>query len=309
LLISDRIAIQIRLWVQIYPISKRTAAKNTFSSHSSNCTMASSSTSSSSALSKTHQRPSSSPPVRGLLDKLVGRSPGKTPTLPRKLASVPFAASLLCSKTAGEAESCRLQLQRVANVVVLDATRDKKSNVVLTLQVSLKESPRAQTGIFVPNNAPVAYKTTRTFQNVNQLGKLLAFCVDKAADVCGADCAFCTRLREYLQTHWVRDPLVAVTTMDGTVIRKPSLAMHLAQLVAFATGASPRVLVAPTERGSTGVQLAPRLYPHGQSQQGKSVATCEAQVEVAAVLLDFFDVFPRALGTTNSASAESSKEP
>jgi hypothetical protein len=215
---------------------------------------------------------------------------------------VPFAASLQCSKTPEEARKRRQQLQRVANVVVLDATRDKKSNVVLTLQVSLKqESPRAQTGIFVPNNAPVAYKTTRTFQNVNQLCKLLAFCVDKAAAVCGADCDFCTQLREYLQSHWVKDPLVAVTTTGGVVLRKHMMAIQLAQLVAFATGASPHVLVAPNEKGAALVQLVPRLSPLGQSEQGDNVGVCAAQNDVAAVLFDFFDVFPprRALVTTD----------
>uniref|UniRef100_H3GQ08 Uncharacterized protein n=1 Tax=Phytophthora ramorum TaxID=164328 RepID=H3GQ08_PHYRM len=248
------------------------------------------STSSPSATTQFHQPTSFS--IRDFMNKLMGRD-SKT------LSLLPLPPD--------EALKRRLELQRIADIVVLDATRDKKKQLVATLEFSLKpETPRGQVGIFVPNNSAVAYETTKTFHDVNQLSKVLAYCIDKPTGHCDDGCAFCSKLREYLCTHWVRDPLVCVVSMGDTVLRKASLAMHLARLVAFVTGtsvAAPRVATILTGKGAPVMQLVPQLSPLGQSiGNTKSAAFCRAQIEAAAVLYDFFDVFPQATKTATAVS-------
>eukprot|EP00644_Phytophthora_capsici_P010811 jgi/Phyca11/504695/fgenesh2_kg.PHYCAscaffold_9_\ len=81
--------------------------------------------------------------------------------------------------------------------------------------------------------------------------------------------------------------------MGETVLRKPSLAMHLTRLVAFATGkgmAIPPIAVSTDTTGA--VQLIPQLAPIGDVQDKKTLK-CTAQKEVVAVLYDFFNVFER----------------
>ncbi|KAG7379718.1 hypothetical protein PHYPSEUDO_008247 [Phytophthora pseudosyringae] len=246
-------------------------------------------------------------PARSLMNKLIGRSSG---TLPRKLASSPFAASLLSALSPDEKLHRRLQLQRIVDVVVLDATRDKKKQLVITLKLSLKpEAPREQVGIFVPSNAAVAQEITMTFHDVNQLRRALEFCVDSSTRDCDDNCDVCSQLRTYLSTHWVRDPLVAVVSMGETVLRKASLARHLAQLVAFATRkslAAPRVAV--MTKPKTGVaQLVPQLSPL-RKPQTTEIATnapvCAAQNAVAAVLYDFFRGFAYSSKTLASSTTK-----
>ncbi|KAG6620004.1 uncharacterized protein IUM83_05711 [Phytophthora cinnamomi] len=233
-------------------------------------------------------------PFRSLLDKIMGRnSSTATKNLPRKLASNPCAASLLSGPLPlDEVNRRRLQLQRVVDVVVLDATRDSKGEVVITLNLTLRpEAPRQQVGIFVPNNAAEGFELSKTFHDVNQLGRVLTFCIDNSEGECGQDCEFCAELRTYLHTHYVRDPLVNVVNMGGTVLRRPALAMHLARLVTFATGKSivPRVVTTPNDKG---VLLTSHLAPLGrQKETTKSASVCAVQNELAAVLYDFFDAF------------------
>ncbi|GMF61703.1 unnamed protein product [Phytophthora fragariaefolia] len=239
---------------------------------------------------KLHQP--SAAPFRGLLEKLMGRNTSADTTLPRKLASAPCAASLLSgSLPLDEINRRRLQLQRIVDVVMLDATRDEENELVITLKLSLRsEAPREPVGIFVPNNAPVEKNLIKTFHEVKQLGRVLTFCVGK----CEEDCEFCCKLRTYLDTHWVRDPLVSVVNMGKTVLRKPSLAMHLARLLAFVTGkyATPGVAAIPKD---VRVQLAPQLAPigvhHKDGAPRSSMSACVVQNSVVAVLFDFFDAF------------------
>ncbi|KAE8964825.1 hypothetical protein PF005_g29314 [Phytophthora fragariae] len=110
---------------------------------------------------------------------------------------------------------------------------------------------------------------------------------------CGPDCAFCAKLRNYLRTHWVRDPLVNVLNMGETVIRRHSMAVHVAQLVTFATGSATVSRIVTSTKGN-GVQLAPQLASVGLQQKSnmtKSVPSCAVQNEVTAVLYDFFNAF------------------
>ncbi|KAE9276707.1 hypothetical protein PF008_g29029 [Phytophthora fragariae] len=253
--------------------------------------MTSIASSSSSLSTKLHQP--TAIPFRGLLYKLMGRNSDNT--LPRKLASASCATSLLSGLLPlDEILRRRLQLQRVVDVVVLDATRDKKNDLVITLKLSLRsESPRDQVGIFVPHNAAIGYELTTTFHDVSQLGRVLTFCVEKSVRECGPDCAFCAKLRNYLRTHWVRDPLVNVLNMGETVIRRHSMAVHVAQLVTFATGSATVSRIVTSTKGN-GVQLAPQLASVGLQQKSnmtKSVPSCAVQNEVTAVLYDFFNAF------------------
>ncbi|EGZ24477.1 hypothetical protein PHYSODRAFT_311437 [Phytophthora sojae] len=239
---------------------------------------------------KLHQPTAS--PFRGLLDRLMGRNSTTTSTLPRSLASASCAASLLSGPLPlDEILDRRHQLQRVVDVVVLDATRDKKNELVITWKLSLRsEAPREQVGIFVPNNAAVkGLELTTTFHDVKQLGRILTFCVENSEKDCAPDCEFCSELRGYLCSHWVRDPLVNVLNMGETVLRKQVMAMHMATLVAFATGKSTVSRVVTTPNEDKGVQLAPRLAPLGGKGVIKSASTCAVQNEVTAVLYDFFD--------------------
>ncbi|KAE8964827.1 hypothetical protein PF005_g29313 [Phytophthora fragariae] len=97
--------------------------------------MTSIASSSSSLSTKLHQP--TAIPFRGLLYKLMGRNSDNT--LPRKLASASCATSLLSGLLPlDEILRRRLQLQRVVDVVVLDATRDKKNDLVITLKLSLR---------------------------------------------------------------------------------------------------------------------------------------------------------------------------
>ncbi|KAK1932078.1 hypothetical protein P3T76_012578 [Phytophthora citrophthora] len=224
--------------------------------------------------------PSTPSPIRSLMTKLISRNSDKN--LPRKLVSTPFAASLLSPLSSTEMQHRELQLQRIASIAVLDATRSKKNELVITVKLTLKPD-----GIFVPNNPPISL----TFHDVNQLSRVLAFCVDKSTRDCSENCEFCSELTTYLSTHWVRDPLVAVVNMGETVLRKPSLAMHLTRLVSFATGkgmAIPPIAVSTDTAGA--VQLIPQLAPIGVVQEKKALK-CTAQNEVVAVLYDFFNVF------------------
>ncbi|ETO64360.1 hypothetical protein F444_18104 [Phytophthora nicotianae P1976] len=239
--------------------------------------------------------------VQSLMYKLLGQNSDKA--LPRKLASTPFAASLLSPVSPDEMPQRRLQLQRIGNISVLNSVRDKKNHLVITLELSLKpELPREQVGIFVPNNAPVAHEITMTFHDVNQLSKVLTYCVDESAKGCDNNCDFCSSLRTYLGNHWARDPLVTVINMGETVLRKPSLAMHLAQLVAFATRGS--MTVAAVAKDKSGVQLVPQLSPVGQQKKDKDDEVCTAQNAVAMVVYDFFGVF----GQTSVASSSPTRE-
>lgn len=54
-----------------------------------------------------------------------------------------------------------------------------------------------------------------------------------------------------------------VLNMGETVLRKQVMAMHMATLVAFATGKSTVSRVVTTPNEDKGVQLAPRLAPLG----------------------------------------------
>ncbi|KAG7387622.1 hypothetical protein PHYPSEUDO_013872 [Phytophthora pseudosyringae] len=223
----------------------------------------------------------------------MGQTSSNGRTLPRKLATSPFAASLLLpSLSLDEALQRRQQLQRIAGIAVIDATRDKTKNIVITLKLSLVPTTlREQVGIFIPSNAPVTHETTMTFRDVNQLNKVLAFCIDKMAGKCRENCEFCSQLRTYLDNHWVKDPIVSVTSMGNTLLRKASLAVHLAYLVEFATRkhiATPRV---SKQKGVATVQLVP-LSSH-EREKTRGVDVCAAQKETTVVLYNFFDVFTR----------------
>ncbi|KAL3672254.1 hypothetical protein V7S43_002914 [Phytophthora oleae] len=232
-------------------------------------------------MATTSKHPHSTPsPIRSLMTKLIGRNSDKS--LPWKLTSTPFATSLLSPLPPNEMQHRQLQLQQISGIVVLDATRDKKNQLVITLKLALKPD-----GIFVPNNAP----TSLTFHDVNQLSRILTFCVDKPTRDCNENCEFCSELVTYLATHWTRDPLVAVVNMGETVLRKSSLAMHLTRLVAFATGKGVVTSHVAVSTGTAGaVQLVPQLAPLGNAQE-KKTQKCTAQNEVAAVLYDLFNVF------------------
>ncbi|KAG2788681.1 hypothetical protein PC129_g9723 [Phytophthora cactorum] len=250
-------------------------------------------------MTRTFSSSASPSPVRSIMTKLLGRSSDKM--LPRKLVSTPFAASLLSPLPPDEMLQRRLQLQRIVDIFVLDATRGKKNQLVITLKLSLKpEAPREQVGISIPNNTSVAHEITMTFHDVKQLSRVLVFCVDESARGCDDSCEWCSRLRTYLSNHWARDPLVTVINMGETILRKPSLAMHLAQLVAFATGTS--MALAVVVKDKTGVHLVPQLSPLGQPKKKNEV--CAAQNAVAAVICDFFGVF----GQTSTASVSTTKE-
>ncbi|GMF21177.1 unnamed protein product [Phytophthora lilii] len=257
------------------------------------------STSSSPSISENAQHNPVTSPVRGLLNKLLGRNSCRDRALPRKLASMPFAASLLAPPLPpDEILQRRLQLQRIVDVVVLDATRDKKNDLVITLKLSLKpEAPRMPVGIFIPNNTPTTFEVTKTFYDANQLSKALSFCVDKSVSACGEDCEFCDKLRTYLRTHWTRDPLVTVVNMGDTVLRKPSLAVHLTQLVRFAAGKSvvaPRVAANTQEKGAMVVEVIHKLSPlrHGHENEKDTItARCAVQNKITVVVYDFFNIF------------------
>ncbi|KAG3036579.1 hypothetical protein PC128_g507 [Phytophthora cactorum] len=249
-------------------------------------------------------RSTASSAFQRFLKNWMGRNSSDTRSLPRKLASTPFAASLLAPPFAPEeVQQRRLQLQRIVDIIVLDSTRDKRKDLVIKLKLSLKPTaPREQVGIFVPNNAPVIYETTITFRDVNQLDKVLAFCIDKMAGNCRDNCGFCSRFRKYLGNYWVKDPLVTVINMGDTVLRKVSLAMHLAHLVAFATGkhtATPRVTNVSNNKQDAGVQIAP-LSSH-ERKRTEGVDVCAAQNEITVVLYNFFDVFKKEAAASTSA--------
>ncbi|KAF1789168.1 hypothetical protein GQ600_18229 [Phytophthora cactorum] len=183
-------------------------------------------------------------------------------------------------------------MQRIVDIFVLDATRGKKNQLVITLKLSLKpEAPREQVGISIPNNTSVAHEITMTFHDVKQLSRVLVFCVDESARGCDDSCEWCSRLRTYLSNHWARDPLVTVINMGETILRKPSLAMHLAHMA-----------LAAVVKDKTGVHLVPQLSPLGQPKKKNEV--CAAQNAVAAVICDFFGVF----GQTSTASVSTTKE-
>ncbi|ETI50649.1 hypothetical protein F443_05807 [Phytophthora nicotianae P1569] len=235
-------------------------------------------------------RSASSSAYRRFLRKWTGQDSSDPRRIPRKLASIPFAASLLePSLTHDDILRLRLQLQRIADITVIDSTRDKRKELVIKLKLSLQPAkPRERVGIFVPNNAPVTYETTITFRDVNHLDKVLVFCVNKMAGNCHDNCGFCVRFRKYLGNYWVKDPLVTVINMGDTVLRKPSLALHLAHLVAFATGIhteSPRIANNPKSKQVAAVQLVPN-----DKKRIDAVDVCTAQNEVTAVLYNFFNV-------------------
>ncbi|OWZ12917.1 hypothetical protein PHMEG_00013847 [Phytophthora megakarya] len=225
--------------------------------------------------------PPDSTPIRRFMNKLISHNSG---TLPRKLASTPFAVSLLSPISTDEVMQRYLQLQRIVDIAVLDSTRDKKNQLVITLKITLKT--------FDPTTE-MTHETTITFHDVNQLSRILSFCVDKATSDCSGNCEFCSHLATYLSKHYVRDPLVAVVNLGDTVLRKPSLAMHLARLVTFTTEkgvAAPRIATVSKENRLAGVQIVPQLAPVGRNENTKKVM-CAAQNKVAAVLYDFFDAF------------------
>ncbi|KAG1700951.1 hypothetical protein DVH05_011195 [Phytophthora capsici] len=236
-------------------------------------------------MNTTPKYPHSTPsPIRSLMIKLICRNSDKI--LPRKLASTPFAGSLLSPLSSSEMRHRQLQLQRISSIAVLDATRDKKNHIIITLKLTLKPN-----GTFVPNNPPTAL----TFHDVEQLSRVLTFCVDKSTRDCSKSCKFCCELSTYLSNHGMRDPLVAILNIGKSVLRKPSLAMHLTRLVAFATGKAMAIPPIAVSTDITGVvQLIPQLAPVGEVQEKKSLK-CTAQNEVVAVLYDFFNVFDQPL--------------
>ncbi|KAF4150285.1 hypothetical protein GN958_ATG00493 [Phytophthora infestans] len=152
------------------------------------------------------------------------------------------------------------------------------------------------------SSSSVAHEITITFRNVNQLSKLLAFCVDESARGCDDKCAFCLSLRTYLSNHWARGPLVTVINTGETVLRKPSLAMHLARLVAFATGTS--MAVAAVAKDTAGVQLVPQLSPLRQQGKHKDEVACVARNAVAAVVYDFLGIFDQTSTEPSSTTKE-----
>ncbi|KAG7395650.1 hypothetical protein PHYBOEH_003407 [Phytophthora boehmeriae] len=177
------------------------------------------------------------------------------------------------------------------------------------MQISLQpDTPkRDHVGIFVPNNTVVVLKKTKTFENVNQLSKLLTFCVRSGrgdhvqSDEDGAqECKFCSELRAYLGNHHVREPLVAITMGNNTVLRKGVLAKFLVQLVVFATGrgkASPRFTTVPGDKTSAVTQRSASVDVT-KDDTAASAEACAAQLEVASVLYDFLDVFPPAASSS-----------
>ncbi|RLN65724.1 hypothetical protein BBJ28_00017186 [Nothophytophthora sp. Chile5] len=247
---------------------------------------------------------SSASPKRGFFSRLVRRQASE-PTLPRKLASVSFASSLLSLPVSPELGlRCRLQLQRIDSVVVLHSTRDRKNQLLATLELSLSpEKPRERVGIFHPNNAPVPQEITRSLKEISQLAKLLTFCVrSDRADHChqppADECEFCSQLASYLQDHWGGQPLVTVARDGSTALRKAVLGKFLSELIMLATQndmATTRV-AARKPKNAAVVQPAPPPRPTtvhpDEEKEGASewVAVCSAQDEVAAVLRDFFGV-------------------
>ncbi|RLN82986.1 hypothetical protein BBJ28_00020487 [Nothophytophthora sp. Chile5] len=247
---------------------------------------------------------SAASPKRGFFSRLVRRQASE-PTLPRKLAGVSFAASLLSLPVSPERGlKCRLQLQRIDSVAVLHSTRDRKNQLLATLELSLSpEKPRERVGIFHPNNAPVPQETTRSLKEISQLAKLLTFCVRSGrADHCpqlpADECAFCSQLDSYLQNHWGGQPVVTVARDGSTALRKAVVGKFLSGLVTFATQkdmATTRVAARKLKNAAV-VQPAspPRPTPvqTDEEKEGGSewVAVCAAQDEVAAMLCDFFGV-------------------
>ncbi|OWZ20673.1 hypothetical protein PHMEG_0004876 [Phytophthora megakarya] len=229
------------------------------------------------------------------MTKLIGRN---SSTLPRKLASALFAASLLSPISTDEMTQRHLLLQRIVDIAVLDSPRDKKNQLVITLQLLLKPTT---VGPF-DSTTTMTHVTTITFHDANQLSRILAFCVNKTTSECSDNCEFCSHLATYISNHCVRDPFVAVVNLGDTVLRKPSLAMHLARLVTFTTKkgvAVPRIAAVSKEKAVAVVQIVPQLSPLGRNEKAKN-GMCAAQNDVAAVLYDFFDAFAEKTAPMNT---------